>query len=372
MMPHNSEGSGLRAPGSGSERSGPRAPLPSAPPARPGVPGRASPEPRAACRGSILLFVVWTVTLLSLFAASVASHATAALGLTERLSERLRAAYVARGAAQYAALALEMDDSASSDGFEELWSDNPGFFMDHPVGGGTFRITAEEPLPEGQTRYGLTDEDRRINLNTAPQEVLHRFFQLAGLREDEAAGLAAAVEDWRDEDDKSVSGGAENSYYRGLDDAYDCKNGPFESVEELLLVRGMTPALYHRLEPHVTVYGSGQLNVNTADRMALRSLGLSELGANGVIFYRAGEDNVEGTADDRRLPSPDALATEWAPDVPAEDLARLTPLIQKSFLGVKSEGFRLVIQARPEHGSSELRVFCIMDRDGAIRRWNEL
>lgn len=318
------------------------------------------------------MFVVWTITLLSLFAASIASHASFALGLTERLSDRLRAAYVARGAAQYAALALEQDDSTSVDGFEEVWSDNPGFFMDHPVGGGVFRVTAEEPSPGGQPRYGLTDEDRALNLNTAPREVLQRLAQLAGgLREEEAAGLAAAIEDWRDADDKPVSGGAEDSYYHGLDDAYDCKDGPFESVEELLLVRGMTPALYRRLEPHLTVYGSGQLNVNTAGRAVLQALGLSELGADGVVFYRMGEDGVEGTADDRRLNAVDALSSDWAPYVPTEDLARLIPLIQERFLGVKSDAFRALIAAKPEHGVSELRVFCVMDRDGTIRRWNE-
>ena len=339
-------------------------------------PGAQSPQPRAAGdsrRGSILLFVVWTITLLSLFAVSVASHASFALGLTDRLSDRLRAAYVARGASEYAALALEEDDSTAVDGFVEQWSDNPGFFLNHPLGRGMFRIIADEPLAGGQPRYGLTDEDRRVNLNTAPREVLQRLFQLAGgLREEEAAGLAAAVEDWRDKDDTAASGGAEGSYYRGLEDAYDCKNGPFESLEELRLVRGMTPALYRRLEPHLTVYGSGQLNVNTAGRTALLALGLSELGADGVIFYRAGEDNTEGTGDDRRLNSVSAISSDWAPYVPAEDLARLSVLIHNDVLGVKSDAFRLLIEASSEPSSGPLRVFCVMDRDGTIRRWNEL
>ncbi len=323
-------------------------------------------------RGSILLLVVWTVTLLSLFAVSVASQASFALGLTERLSDRLRASYVARGAAQYAAAALEMDDSAP-DGFVEVWSDSPGWFLDHPLGVGVFRVRAEEPGSNGQPRYGLTDEDRRINLNTAPREMLQRFFQLAGgVRQEEAASLAAAIEDWRDQDDATVPGGAEGSYYRGLDDAYDCKDGPFESVEELRLVRGGSPALYRTLEPYLTVYGSGRLNVNTAGRTALLALGLSELGADGVVFYRAGEDHVEGTGDDRRLSSVAALTSEWAPYVPAEDLARLTSVINAGVLGVTSDAFRLLIEASSERSSSPLRVFCIMDRDGTIRRWNEL
>ena len=325
----------------------------------------------SAEQGSILLLVVWTVCLLSLFAASIASHASFALGLIERLSERLQAAYVAQGAAQYAAVGLEMDTTAT-DGFAEVWSDNPGLFQQHPLGTGRFSIRAEASGADGVRRYGLSDEDRRINLNTAPQEVLQRLAQFAGgLRADEAEALAAAIEDWRDPDDAALPHGAENSYYRGLDDAYDCKNGPFESVEEFRLVRGMSPELYRRLEPHVTVYGSGRLNLNTADRTALAALGLSELGVNGVVFYRAGEDNTEGTPDDRLLSSAEALRTEWAPYVPVEDLARVTPLLQHGALGVKSESFRALIEAWSDRSAQPLNVFCILDRDGTIRRWNE-
>jgi len=96
------------------------------------------------------------------------------------------------------------------------------------------------------------------------------------------------------------------------------------------------------------------------------------LGADGVVFYRAGEDHVEGTGDDRRLSSVAALTSEWAPYVPAEDLARLTSVINAGVLGVTSDAFRLLIEASSERSSSPLRVFCIMDRDGTIRRWNEL
>lgn len=320
-------------------------------------------------RGSLLLFVVWTVALLSLFAASVASHAAFALGLTERLSDQLRASYAARAAVPYAMLALEDDQSPQVDGTAEPWSDDPRLW-DRAVGGGTFNVMAGAST-DGRIRHGLTDEDRAINLNTAPADVLRRLAQLAaGLREDDAIALAAAIEDWRDENDQPVQKGAEGIYYRGLEDGYDCKNGPFESLEELMLVRGITPELYGYLAPHVTVYGSGKVNVNTADRLVLRALGLSETGVDGAFLYRAGEDNIVGTSDDRALNSPAALTTEWAPYVPAEDLARLTPLLQEGFLDVGSTAFRMEIEARA--GSSGMvHAFCVIDREGAIRRWNE-
>ena len=79
----------------------------------------------------------------------------------------------------------------------------------------------------------------------------------------------------RDEDDDERSYGAEDAYYRSRGFQYECKDEPFENVEELLLLRGMSPDLYRDVAPHVTVFGSGQLNLNTADDAALRALGLS-------------------------------------------------------------------------------------------------
>jgi DNA uptake protein ComE-like DNA-binding protein len=55
--------------------------------------------------------------------------------------------------------------------------------------------------------------------------------------------IADAILDWIDEDDIEREYGAEISYYSGLDPPYSPKNGPLETVEELLLVRGVTPDL---------------------------------------------------------------------------------------------------------------------------------
>jgi general secretion pathway protein K len=309
--------------------------------------------------------------LLSLFALSVASRAAFALDLTEQLSDRLRAAYVARAAAAYAALALEHDET-TADGFRESWSDNAGLFFEHPVGDGSFSIQTETPAGGAEVRYGMVDEDRGVNLNTAPRDVLRRLAQIAaGLNDEDADRLAAAIEDWRDDDDTTVRDGAEGNYYRGLEDGYDCKNGPFETVEELALVRGVTPEVYARLIPHVTAYGSGRLNVNTAGRPALLALGISTQGADGIVYYRAGEDNVEGTGDDRQAVSVESLSTELSSYVPVEDLGRLAALAAEGFLGVKSDAFRAEIRASAGSSRNSVRVACILSRDGAIRRWHE-
>ena len=86
--------------------------------------------------------------------------------------------------------------------------------------------------------FGLVGESSKININTAPLEMLEA---IPGM----TAEVAAAIVDWRDSDSEMTAGGAESNYYLALDPPYNCKIGPFESMEELRLVLGCTPALLY-------------------------------------------------------------------------------------------------------------------------------
>lgn len=80
--------------------------------------------------------------------------------------------------------------------------------------------------------------------------------------------------DWLDNDDNPRPNGAESDYYEALDFPLTCKNGPMDSIEELLLLPGMTPEIYFGSEELedlplydvLTVHGNpeGKINANTA------------------------------------------------------------------------------------------------------------
>jgi Type II secretion system (T2SS), protein K len=116
--------------------------------------------------------------------------------------------------------------------------------------------TSLEPI-----RYGLEDESSRLNLNTLltidqllPGASRQLLMALPGMTED----VADAILDWMDTDDQPREYGAEVDYYSGLNPPYAPKNGPLETVEELLLVKGVTPLLLFgadinrngQLDPH--------------------------------------------------------------------------------------------------------------------------
>ena len=332
------------------------------------VPHPPSPVPE---RGSILIYVVWAVLLLSMFAASTATQAAYGLSLTERMLAQLQAVQLTHGAAEYVRLLLADDQTPKVDGWQESWSNDVNLFRNHAVGEGTFSVMSEGAGGVG-VRFGVADEERRVNLNAAPLDVLEGLVQaVGGLPQEQAAQVAAAILDWRDPDGREERGGAESVAYRSMSPPYDCKNGPFESVEELLLVKGVTPPVYQRLEPYVTVYGAGAVNLNTVSRAVLRAMGLSLEGAEGLLQFRVGEDGVEGTADDRLVASLGAMQGELSPYVPGEDMTRLEALAREDVFGVGAQAFRMTIEAQTRHRASKVTVQAVMRRDGTIALWEE-
>lgn len=322
-------------------------------------------------RGSVLLYVLWIVGLLGLFAAGVGSQGLFALNLADRMTEQLRAAYVARAAVPYAGAILENDETRNSDGLDERWAHDAARFLGRRVSDGTFTLDAGTRQQAGPV-YGLVDAERFVSLNGAPVEVLQALAEhVGGLRPDEALAVAEAVADWRDPDDEQRPSGAEDFRYRSQADSYPCKNAPFEQVEELLLVRGVSPLLFRRLAPYVTVHGTGQLNLNTAGREVLKTLGLSREGLAGLLTFREGDDGQAYTADDRRVASLEGLRAELEPYVPAEDLARLQRLAQEGALGVHAAHFRMTILATTGAAGGDARITCVINRDGHVLWWAE-
>jgi len=117
---------------------------------------------------------------------------------------------------------------------------------------------------------------------------------------EEAKALVAAIKDWLDPDDETTEGGgAESEYYQSQEKPRGCKNGPMTSLAELLLVRGMTEALYFGkeggpgLKDLLTLYSDGKININTAGPLVLQALlspstppETAESWVESVIAYR--------------------------------------------------------------------------------------
>jgi type II secretory pathway component PulK len=188
-------------------------------------------SPRAFRRGTILIVTMCITFLLAgmvlVFCRSMRVEAIASANEVASAS----AGAIERGAEQFA---LAMVDQQK----DQVFQNTEQSYYAIQLGDGYFWLIRPNYGDDYLPSFGFVDEAGKVNINTAPLEMLLR---LPGMTDD----LAAAIMDWRDEDSEVSNFGAENEFYLSQPQAYYCKNAPFEAVEEMLLVRGSTVELLY-------------------------------------------------------------------------------------------------------------------------------
>jgi general secretion pathway protein K len=138
-------------------------------------------------------------------------------------------------------------------------------------------------------RISIQDELGRIDINHAEDALLVSLFRSVGLDEHAAGSLVDKVLDWRDSSALKRINGAKAEDYRLAGYNYRPRNGPFQSLDELKLIIGMTPQIFRRVEPAITVYsGHPFIDPNVAPREAL--LALTNMDAGKVASIIAARD----------------------------------------------------------------------------------
>ncbi len=204
-------------------------------------------------RGMALLTVLWMLVILSALVIGLGVTARTETHLARNQVDAARARYLAEAGIQRAILAL-LDEGEAM----RLRPDGSSG-IEFQLAGGVVRATVQ-------------DECGKIDLNTGWGELLRGAVQVAAGRGRDADAIVDAILDWRDPDDQRNQRGAERPEYESAG-RVGPRNGAFQAVEELQQVMGMTPELYRRLEPIVTVHclQSG-IDPRVAPLAALRAL----------------------------------------------------------------------------------------------------
>ena len=123
-------------------------------------------------------------------------------------------------------------------------------------------------------KASAADETAKIDINRAGDVLLRGLLtNVGGLDPDAAAKVLDAILDWRDPDDLRRPNGAEAPDYAAAGLKYGPANASFETTGELARVLGVTPALFARIGPSITVYSySTGINPTTASRDVLLAL----------------------------------------------------------------------------------------------------
>jgi len=310
-------------------------------------------------KGSILILALWSLFFLSALALAIAAYVQPQLMLAGRFKDKVTAYYLAESGAKKAMAQIV---NAATPGYDTLKE-----FL--PSGKNDFR---EIGVAEGEFNYAVVDEERKININKSSYDVLERFFEtVAGLTPQQAGDISACIIDWREAGEKARKNGAKSSYYQTLDPSYPSKNKDFELLEEVLMVKGLTPDIFNEIKDRITVYGTGAVNINTADKLVLKSLGMSNSLADKIIHFRNGNDGIEATSDDNYFSAVENIVSilRAAEKLTQDELNQLTNIVFSGLLCVRSDNFKGESSAKV--AKDYVRIDFVFNRDKTIKFWKE-
>jgi DNA uptake protein ComE-like DNA-binding protein len=239
-------------------------------------------------RASILVGLLWCLALLSVVVIGVLHTARMDLIVEKNFGDRIQAHYLALAGIEKAEALLYRDagDRARSQkNHTGSLYDDAQDFREVPFGRGVFSVLRRGRADEGGgIIFGVSDEESRLNVNTATADELVKLQNMT-------PDTATAIVNWRGGDSTTMA--AEVQYYAELRPPYQPRNGPFQTVRELLMVRGVPPDLFLGKDVHQ----NGLLAAGEDD--TANSVDSSDLGWAGSFTVDSTVQNLNAAGEDR-------------------------------------------------------------------------
>ena len=255
--------------------------------------------------------VLWVMVVLSVLALEFSFAMRTEVNIAKNYKEELQLYALAEGGIQRAIAELvfkhdpriqQMRKTLKS---EEIPPDKKEWVTD----GRSYLL----PSDLGECEIRVMSEGGKININLIPESLLRKILGNVGLEGEKRDIVTDSIMDWKDPDDFYRINGAENDYYQSLKEPYYCKNGNLDSIEELLLIRGVTSDLFNGRKAKEKEEGSkgdspglkdifsiyspmGQIDINSATPAALRAF----LGVPSEIARRIGKAREEKSFENQQ------------------------------------------------------------------------
>ena len=239
-------------------------------------------------KGGALLTVLWLSAGLTAIAFGLANSVRAETERASFAADGTRAYYLAAGSVERALQWMTWVGASNPDGSPKYYA--PGM--------SGFRYS----YPAGEVVVELIPEASKLNINQAPREDILKLFIALGLVPEQAAGITAAVIDWRTGlPPEQLS--PFDQFYLSRQPSFRAQHASFEEIEELMMVQGMTPEIFHGswrrtaegqyvqvpgVKDVATVHGEGsQYDVNTASPAIFKFLGMPDDLITAILARRA-------------------------------------------------------------------------------------
>ena len=261
-------------------------------------------------KGIALFLVLWVLALLSVIVGEFCFAMRTEVNVTRNFKEQTEAYYIA-----LAGLNRAIGELIRKEVVRQKTAKKPESKMEENEedSESQWRMNVDiAPVSFGQGKFEVKigNESGKININGANESLLKVMLNAFNIEEQQKSVIIASIMDWRDKNDLHRLNGAEDSYYGSLPEPYECKNGDFDSVEELLMVRGVTPEIFYGgLKDIITVFKApgkrirfkkgykmipadlNKININAAPKKLLLALpSMTDKLAQEIINYRKDSD----------------------------------------------------------------------------------
>jgi general secretion pathway protein K len=245
----------------------------------------------ASQKGIALLMILWVLTILMVIAMSFSSMTRTETYSTLSFKEGAEKKFIAEAGIERAIMELfyriqNIDMTAILEG-SEVWKID-GTSYNGQIGDGNYSVS-------------ITDESGKVDINVitdANSDILRNLLKNLGIPDDDANIIVDSILDWKDPDDLVHLNGAESDYYMSLPNPYKAKNANFDTLEELIMVRGITNDILYGKEGQKGIIdfltinsGKSQININAAPKEVLMAIpGMTPEIADAIINFRQNKE----------------------------------------------------------------------------------
>ena len=263
-------------------------------------------------RGVALIMVLWVIAILSVVVLEFCFAMRTEVNIAQNFKEEAQRYAMAQGGIERAIAELIYRNDPRIQQLRKTLKPEevPAEKSEWVTDGRPYVLSFDQ----GTCEVRAIGEAGKVNINLVSDPTLRKIIGQFGLEGEARDVVVDSILDWRTPGELHRLNGAKSDYYRSLKEPYDCKNGNFDSIEELLLVRGVTPDLFYGkkaaneeagsnadrvgLKDIFSIYGFGeQIDINSASATTLRIvLGIPNEVAQHIVKTRA-EKGYENQAD---------------------------------------------------------------------------
>jgi general secretion pathway protein K len=254
--------------------------------------------------------VLWIIAILSVMVLEFCFAMRTEVNITKNFKEELQCYAMAQGQVQRAIAELiykhdpRVQQMRKTLKAEEVPPEKREWVTD----GRPYTLSSDQ----GTCEIRIMGEAGKVNINLVSDPVLRKIIGQFGLEGEARDTVVDSILDWRDPGELHRLNGAKSEYYQSLKEPYNCKNGNLDSIEELLLVRGVTPDLFYGKKVKKAEEG-----VKTEEGVRTDRIGLKDI----FSIYSSGEQ---------------------------VDINSATSPVLRFVLGIPNEVAQLIVKAREE------------------------